>query len=205
MKFRVNYGEMKLKNVVAKTALKTVLIVIIALIVAFITASLGFPQHMATMFEKMGSYSFATGYAGLAYKYNGTVENLARCVDDSVFADDDANIVNYGDKLVAREDFIEYSEKRTEDSGIDYYHFVYSNLARAKYNRGNSDGAFETAQESMQDATDFPVNNAFAVLAIRSVETSDKEFSEKLLNEIVKFEPAADQLNYYNAVIAILS
>lgn len=202
---------------VVKTALKTVLIVIIALILAFITASLGFPQHMATMFEKMGSYSFATGYAGLAYKYNGTVENLARCVDDSVFADDDANIVNYGDKLVAREDFIEYSENRTkadieraEQDGIDmgdysYYHFVYSNLARAKYNRGNSDGAFETAQKSMQDVPDFPVNNAFAVLAIRSVEKADKEFSERILNEIVKFKPAADQLNYYNAVIAILS
>lgn len=196
-----------MKNVVTKTALKTVLIVLIALIAAFTTASLGFPQHMATMFEKMGAYSFATGYAGLAYKYKNTVDRLARCVDYSIFAEDDANIVNYGDELVARDDFKEYAEGRTAalDGEVDYFHFIYGRIACAKYISGKKDAAFETAQKSMQGVSDFPQDNAFAALAIRSVDNSDAEFSQRLLNEIKNFTPTAEQQTYYNAVIAILT
>lgn len=195
----------QVKSIVTKTALKTLLAAIIAILVVFAAVSLGFPQHMATMFENLGSYSIATGYAGLAYKYNGTVENLARCVDDSIFAGSDANIVKYGEKLVTCGDFAEYSVGRTEESGIDYYHFVYSNLACAAYNRGDKDGAFERAQESMQDVDGFPENNALAALAIRSVESSDGQFSQKLYQEILTKAPTAEQQDYYLAVIDILS
>lgn len=197
-----------MKNIVASTAFKAVLIVIIALIVAFATASLGFPQHMATMFEEVGAYSFATGYAGLAYKYSGTVENLARCVDDSILGGDDANIVNYGNKLVKRNDFIDYSKKRTAASGkVDYYHFVYGNLARAKYNRNDKDGALKTAQTSMQDITDFPVNNAFGLLAVRATKKTDKEFCKKLLACIqeLNLQPSSEQQSYYGTVVKILT
>lgn len=181
-----------------------ILVVIIAVALAFATASLGFPQHMATMFENMGAYSFAMGYAGLAYKYSGTVENLARCVDDSIFADDEANVINYGDKLVAHDDFIEYCTTRTEESGIDYYHFIYSNLACAKYTRDDADGAFETAQASMQNVADFPENNAYAALAIRAVKALDYEMAIKLYQEIIQKTPSAEQQEYYDAVIGIL-
>ena len=200
-------GKGKLKNVVANTAFKTVLIVIAAIIIAFATASLGFPQHMATMFEDMGAYSFATGYAGLAYKYSGTVENLARCVDDSILAADDANIINYGDKLVKRKDFISYSEKRTAASnGVNYYHFVYGKLACAKYNRGKKEGALKAAQTSMQNVSDFPVNNALGLLSARAFKKSDIEFCRKLSEEIGKFNPSDEQQQkYYDAVISILT
>ena len=197
-----------MKNVVSSTAFKAVFIVIIALIIAFATASLGFPKQMATMFEDMGAYSFATGYAGLAYKYSGTVENLARCVDDSILAKDDADIVNYGEKLVKRKDFLSYSQKRTAaSSGVDYYHFVYGNLARAKYSRKNKDGALITAQASMQDKSDFPLNNALGVLAAQAVKKSDREFCKKLSEAIIgKFNPSDEkQQKYYDAVEIILN
>ena len=181
-----------------------ILVAIIAIVVAFATASLGFPQQMATMFENMGAYTFATGYAGLAYKYSRSVESLARCVDDSIFAKDEANIVNYGDKLVARDDFVEYSATRSEESGIDYYHFVYSNLACAKYSRGDKAGAFETAQASMQNVPDFPENNAYAALAIRAVKGLDYELAIKLYQEIIQKIPSAEQQEYYDAVLEIL-
>lgn len=193
-----------MKNIVTKTAFKMILVVIIAIALVFATASLGFPQHMATMFENMGVYSFATGYAGLAYKYSRTVENLARCVDDSIFADDEANVINYGDKLVAHIDFKEYCATRTEESGIDYYHFIYSNLACAKYTRDDADGAFETAQASMQSVADFPENNAYAALAIRVVKNLDYELAIKLYQEIIQKAPTAEQQEYYDAVIGIL-
>lgn len=194
-----------MKNIVAKTALKTLLTAIIAILVVFAAISLGFPHYMAAMFENMGSYCIATGYAGLAYKYNGTVENLARCVDDSIFAESDANIVKYGEKLVTCGDFAEYAAGRTEESGIDYYHFVYSNLACATYNRGDKEGAFERAQASMRDVDDFPINNALAALAIRSVESSDEQFSQKLYQEILTKAPTAGQQDYYLTVIDILA
>ena len=196
-----------MKNIVSKTAVKTVLIVISALILAFTTASLAFPQHMATLFENMGAYSFATGYAGLAYKYSGTVQNLARCVDDSILAEDDANVINYGEKLVSHEGFADYAKERTEASGVDYYHFAYSYIACAKYSRGKKDEALQTAKSAMQNVPDFPVNNALAALAIKSVENSDKEFAEKVYLSIVELgsEPAEDQLNYYETVLTILT
>lgn len=180
--------------------------VIIAIFVAFGTASLGFPQHMATLFEKMGAYSFATGYAGLAYTYKGTVENLARCVDDSIFAHDDANIVNYGNKLVEREDFDAYCEQRNEalDGAVDYYQYIYGNLACAIYSRGDKDGALDAAKNAMQKVSGFPANNALAALAIRSAKNSDTEFSATLYNLIKDIEPTLDQQNYYDVVISIL-
>lgn len=193
-----------------------ILVVIIAIAVVFATVSLALPQSMATMFENMGIYSFATGYAGLAYKYSRTVESLARCVDDSIFAKDEANVINYGDKLVARDDFKEYSEQRTKEDierakedGVDmqnysYYHFVYSNLACAKYSRGDKDGALETAKVSMQDVSDFPENNAFGALAIRAVKNLDYELAIELYREIIQKTPTTEQTKYYNSVLEIL-
>lgn len=193
-----------MKNIVTKTVFKMILVVVIAIAVVFATVSLALPQSMATMFENMGIYSFATGYAGLAYKYSRTVESLARCVDDSIFAKDEANVINYGEKLVAHDDFEEYCATRTEESGVDYYHFVYSNLACAKYSRGDKDGALETAKASMQDISDFPENNAFGALAIRAVKNLDYELAIELYQEIIQKTPTTEQTRYYNSVLEIL-
>lgn len=203
----MHYRNSKLKNIVSSTAFKTIIIVIMALIVAFTAASLAIPQHMASMFENMGAYSFATGYASLAYKYKDTAGNLARCVDDSILAEDDDNVINFGDKLVSHADFAAYAKTRTEESGLDYYHFVYSYVACAKYTRGEKDNAFQTATESMQNVLDFPENNAFAALAIKAAENSDKEFAEKIYLKILELDlqPTEEQTSYYGTVLTILT
>lgn len=195
-----------MKHIVIKTALKTLLVVVMVLIVAFATASLGFPGRMATLFENMGAYSSATGYANLAYKYSDTVENLARCMDDSIFAGNDKKIVKYGDMLVEYEDFISYAEERTAALGgeVNYYYFVYSNLACAKFNCGDKDGALDMAKIAMQDVKDFPINNTYAILAIQAARNSDTEFCQKMYNLIVDLTPSAAQQNYYNVVLSIL-
>lgn len=196
-----------MKRVVVKTALKTLLVAVIALLAAFGVASLGFPRHMATLFENMGSYSLATGYASLSYKYSKTIGNLARCVDDSIFAGNDKNIVKYGDMLVVLEDFSEYAKERTEalDGEADYFYFVYSNLAGAKYNCGNKDDALDMAQMAMQGVTDFPVNNTYAILATRAAQADDAEFCQKLYELIVDLTPSAAQQAYYDTVLSILT
>ncbi len=202
-----------MKKIIAKTALKTLLALLIAAIIAFGVASLGFPAQMATLFENMRAYNFASGYAGLAYVYAENTPNLARCLDDSILAGDNFNVVNYGDKLVQREDFTEYAAKRTQDEreklpedlrqSYDYYNIVYGNLACAKYAEGDKDGAMDTANASMEKLEGFPVNNALAALALASRE--DKPFAERVYTAIKAIEPTAEQQNYYNAVITILS
>lgn len=204
-----------MNNVITRTALKTLLVLIIAAILAFGVASLGFPAQMATLFENMRAYGFATGYAGLAYSYSGTVENLSRCVDDSILAGDHINIVNYGEQLVGREDFIDYAAERTQrerenlpeelKQSYNYYNIVYSNLVCAKYDNGDKDGALTTANESMKHLGGFPVNNALAALAIRAKQRADSVFAEKIYSAVKAITPDADQREYYDAVIAILT
>lgn len=196
-----------MRSVVVKTALKTLLIAVIALIIAFAAASLGFPGQMASLFEKSGAYSCATCYARLAYKYSATVENLARCFDDSVFAGNDENIVEFGDMLVSRDDFKTYAEERlaASESGVSYRNFVYSNLAKAKFLCGDKKGAMEVANTAMVGVTDFPANNAYAILAIQAVRINDGEYRQKIYGLIVNLSPSAEQQNYYNAVLSILT
>ncbi len=202
-----------MNNIIVKTALKTLLALIIAAILAFGVASLGFPAQMATLFENMRAYNFAAGYASLAYNYSGRTEDLARCVDDSILAEDHTNIINYGGELVARDDFSEYAAERTASErenlpeGLkdkyDYYNVIYGNIARAKYESGDKDGALATAKESMEQLSGFPVNNALAALAVTA--HSDKPFAEELYNAVREITPTSDQLAYYSEVIAILT
>lgn len=206
-----------MNNVISKTAVRTLLAVIIAAVLAFAVASLVFPQHMATVFERTGNYSFATGYASLAYKYNDTTANLARCVDDSILAEKDAKIVKFGDWLVEADDFDEYCASRNQAayekaegsdvdfSTYDYRQIVYGNLARAKYARGDKQGAFDTAVQGMTGVAGFPINNSLAALALRVYEAKDSEYMQNLRNVLQNITPANEvESGYLQDVIAIL-
>ena len=210
-------------KVVTKTAFKTFIIVIVVLIVAFATASLGFPGQMATFFENMGSYSFATGYASLAYTYSGSYEDLARCVDDSILSEDDKNIVNFASQFVDRSGFEDYCKKRDEanaknleESGItaytdySYKQYVFGKLASSQYALGDRDAAIETAEKSM-DGIGFPVNNAYVMLARRAYEKKDVQMKSKLYeklserrDKIANEDHLSKDLNYINQVLLIL-
>lgn len=195
-----------MKHVVAKSALKTLLGAVIVILVAFAVFSFGFPGKMASILEDMGSYSLATRYAGLAYTYSKTTENLARCLDDSIFAENDEDIVKYGDLLLESSDFEEYAEGRSAATGyvVDYSTFVYGRLAIAKYNLNDKDGALETAVMAMRGVTGFPINNTYAILAIQAVRTNDTVFCQKLKPLIEELSPTLQQQNYYNIVLSIL-
>lgn len=132
-----------MQKVVLKTALKTLLGVLIALILAFTIASLGFPRNMAKMFKEWGWYSFATGYYSLAYSYWDNTEDLASCAESSILAKNDSNIIKYCEKLLAREDFEEFSKKRAEELKIDDYNdykkLIEVSLDAAKERKGITD------------------------------------------------------------------
>lgn len=205
-----------MKNVISKTALKAVLIVIIAAVLAFGIASLGFPQHMATFFEKTGNYKFATGYASLAYTYSGTYENLARCVDDSILSGDNSDIVNFASRMVDNDGFKEFCAARDEaireslengglqaNTDYSYKQYVMGNLACSRYALGDADGALETASAALE-GEGFPPNNALAMLARRAVINGDNDMKVKLRKIIEEIEAAPDEAEYHDAVLEFL-
>lgn len=190
-----------MNNVIAKTALKTVLAVLIAAAVAFGVASLGFPAQMASLFENMGAYSFASGYASLAYTYSGKCSDLARCLDDSIFAGDDRNIVNFGDQLLARGDFADYCSTRND---VNYSQYASRNVACAKYRSGDKEGALKVAQDSL--GSGFPVNNAVAALAVEAHGVKDREFENRLYEIIEPIRPNGEtEAEYKGLLMQLLS
>lgn len=196
-----------MKNLVSKTAVKALLIVIIALALLFGVASLGFPSQMASLFEKMGGYSFATGYAKLAYSYSDTCANLARCVDDSIFAGDERNTVVFGEQLVGRDDFNEYcAERNASMDSLDYRQFVYGNIAVAHYELGDSDAALKTSDEAMSGVVGFPSNNAYTALALAARNAGDASLMDALYGRVSSIIPlsSAEEENR-SAVMAILT
>lgn len=213
-------------HIIAKTALKTLLAVIIAIIIAFGVASLAFPAGMASVFESMGNYTLATGYASLAYTYSPTTENLSRCVEYSILAGDDGNIMSFAEKLVEADDFDDYcasvdeavnsscekkygkTYKEQYGYAYSYRQFVYGHLACAQYNRGKKNEAIATAEAAMGgDFSSFPRNNALFALARRYGEKQDTDSSkDKLLEVLQKFHPIDEnEAEYLSVAISYLT
>ena len=199
-----------MSKVILKTALKTLLIVAVVVLVAFGVASLGFPSDMATLCERSGNYSMATGYANLSYTYSKNVYDLNRCFADSIYAKNDNDIVKFGGQLIDDEKFSEVCANITVVKGkidgkeieipIDYKQYVYGHVSAAKYRRGAKDEAFETAQTAMKDVSGFPKNNALAVLSLQVIEKGDKDTAGKLLEEIENNHQDAGN-DYYKALV----
>ena len=201
-----------MSKVILKTALKTLLIVAVVVLVAFGVASLGFPSDMASLCEKSGNYSMATGYASLSYTYSKDVKDLNRCFTDSIYAKNDGNIVKFGDQLIGDEKFSEVCEsitvikvivdKKEIERPIDYKQYVYGQVAAAKYRMGDKAQAMETAQEAMTEVEGFPANNALAILSLQVIQSGDKGTAKELLNEITSKHQ--DESDYYNVLISEL-
>lgn len=183
-----------MSKIILKTALKTLLIVAVVVLVAFGVASLGFPSDMASLCEKSGNYSMATGYASLSYTYSKDVNDLNRCFTDSIYAKNDGNIVKFGDQLIEDEKFPELCESITAikvktngkeiEIPIDYKQYVCGHVAAAKYREGNEEQALETAKTAMADVEGFPSNNALAILSLQVIQDADKGTAKELLSEI---------------------
>ncbi len=188
-------------KIVCKTVIKTVAALVIAMVVAFVVMSLGFPQHMASMWEDVGAYRFATGYASLRYAYTNDASDLDRCARDSILSGDRDDIIKYCGKLVDDDGFIGICEK----NGREYRQYIYGNLVSALYKNGLKERAIEKAQSAMEGETGFPENNALAILAIRAAAAADAETANKLLDIINNISPGDGEETYYTKVKNILT
>lgn len=173
----------RLERIVVKTAAKTALILLGVLVVAFCVLNLVFPQHMATFTENIGNYTLAVKYASLRYSYTGDVYDLARCVDDSILAEKDDLILDYGEKLLGDEGYamvVEYKNAQVLNGAMDYDAFVCGKVAVAQYRMGDFDAALELAENS-NGTNSFKKGNALAALAVEVRAQRDAESAEKLL------------------------
>lgn len=193
-----------MSKVVLKTAIKTAIAVIVLLLVAFAVASLGFPKKMAEFNEKCGNYSIAAGYMSLSYTYSGEVDDIARCVADSVLAENDKNTVKFGDKLLSHEKFDEYCEGQTEKLNIDYRQYICGQISAAKYREGDTDGAVEAAKRSLEKVKGFPAGNPLVRLTVEMKYKNDRDGAKKILAALEGITPAEDELTYYERVKIIL-
>lgn len=198
------------KKIVVKTAVKTVLIIIAVLVVAFAVASLGFPQHMATFYESIGNYPAAVMSASLRYSYTGDCYDLARCVDDSILSEKSELVLEYGEKLLAHDDFEEVCAAKTQsikeynknnrpegsenvDFVFDYKQYVCGKIAVAKYVRGDFEGALATATQA-NGTSSFAQGNALMTLAMSYIADEGRvsSFADVLLAALEDVNPSAE-------------
>lgn len=187
-------------KVILKTALKTLLAVLILALVAFGIASLGFPSEMAGLCEKTGNYKMALGYANLSYSYSGSPSDLNRCFMDGVYAGSDGDIVKYGDKLIACEEFDDICAEKSAALESDYRQYVYGKIASAKYRKGSVDEALAMATEATDDMQGFPLNNALAALSLEVIAKSDAGTAARLLEKVVEKTPMEEESEYYGVL-----
>ena len=198
-----------MNNIIVKTALKTFLAIVIILFVAFGVASLGFPQHMATLCENMGAYSIATGYASLRYTYTDDMGDLSRCLEDSIFSQKDKNIVAFGDKMLADKGaFEEFCAAKSDGvwQSYDYRQYVLGAIASSKLIMEDGDGAIETATYALDGESGFPVPNAAGDLAETIGDLKDRAAADKLYAVVSGRVPSGElEAGYHTAVLKILS
>ena len=138
----------KTKKIILISALEGLAALALAALLVFSLWILCSPQSMATASEKAGNYSFAVTCADLKYKYSKSSGDLARCVQDSIFAGDDAKVVKYGESFLNKSDF----EQTCESRGENFKVFVCGNIAVSQYRTGSLEKAVSTCVKGGADS-----------------------------------------------------
>lgn len=181
-----------MKKLIVKTAVKTALIILGIFIAVSVIMNFGFPGHMATMFENIGNYRFAAGYAATCYDRSGKTDDLVRCVDDSILAGNETYILKYGKKLIADESFAEVCEKKdAATAGMNYRQLIYGKIAVVTYGKGDLEGAITIADEGREweGPDSFGSGNAVYVLCLKVVEKKDSAAADRLTELLGGLQP----------------
>lgn len=202
-----------MNRAIVKAAVTTVLALIVAGLVAIAVLNYGFPQHMATACERLGSYGEAAKYASRRYEKTGDLNDLVRVVEDSIYADRSDFIIEYGEELIASESFGEICAERDEDYkntgyGVytaSYKQYISGNVAAAYYAVGETDKAVELAFGA-NGSDSFANHNALMSLSILVADSGDREAAQKIVAKLAEISPATEEeQTYLDDMVAILS
>jgi hypothetical protein len=208
-------GLILANKLVVKTAVKTVVGIVIILIIGSAVVNVAFPSAMASLCEGTGNYTFAVKYAQLEYSYTGNTSDLSRVVEDAVYANRYDLIVEYGDKLIAREDFStlatqkdSYYQTQYESYSYSYLQYIYGRIAVAYYS-ANSDyqTAVARAEEgrSRDERGTFATGNAYVPLAVAVAERGDVQNAQTLSATLSSLNVQEGEQEYLNGLISVLN
>ncbi len=219
-----------MKKIILKSALMTLGIVVGFAVVLFAVLSLGFPSTMAGWCEQVGNYKLAVRYAVLAYSYSGKIDDLARCVNNSVLAEDNSLIIEYGVKLIDDEEFDDYCASADAEfseayPGISYSYcqYIYGCVAGAYYEMGELESALAFAVEALDEDFDrsafvlsengeyditlssFPRSNALGSLGLKVISNEDAVAAGHLLGILDGVTAVGEeQQDYLDTIIEYL-
>ena len=184
-----------MKNFVVKTAVKTLLIVLAVIVVGFVIFNFAFPQHMATFAEKLGNYDMAVWYSSLRYSYTDDTDDLARCLEDAILAENDQKIVEYGDEFFEKDDRVAVMVQLTEDKGIDYLNLFGGHLVSSKYACGDFDGALDLALDFFESTQSLGYECPLTSLVASLVSNKDAVNAPALLEALQSIDLSAIDLS----------
>lgn len=202
-----------MNKILVRSAVTTVLLLVVAALVALAVLNYGFPQHMATAYEKLGNYGVAAKYAARRYDETGDINDLARVVDNSVYAERDDYIIKYGAALIADEQFDSFCLSRDEaykntnyaEYTGSYKQFVCGNVAVAYYRGDDLKNAVEVAA-SANGTESFINHNALMTLSLAVATEKDVAAASEILEVLGGITPVDEQeIVYLEDMVSILS
>lgn len=184
-----------MRSLIIKSALITLSAILAATLVVFSLWILISPQSMATLSEKTGNYSFAVTCASLRYKYTNDSLDLSRCAEDSIFAQNNKDIIKYCSKLINDKNYSAVCTKKDEQIGVslggqyiaiadlkaNYNSYILGHLAAAYYQTGDTTSAISTAQKDTS-------GQSYIKLVRLIVEKNDATAKEILLKKLNSVE-----------------
>ncbi|MCD7728578.1 MAG: hypothetical protein LUI60_01525 [Clostridia bacterium] len=218
------------KNVLGKIALLTLGFVIALAILFFAFLSIATPGVLAGWCEKTGNYSMAARYASLHYAYTGDVEEVARCTQDSILAENDKYVVRYGTQFIDHEDFDAYCAERDlyygEKYNISYSYrqYIYGEIAVSYYSNGDTISAIGCAIEALDTNFDralytedgtaaytiygFADSNALITLSLKVINNYDEaaaEYIAAVLSDITAEGQELTNLTLFTAIMTAVA
>lgn len=158
-----------MNKLILKTASVTVAVLLFACIVVYGFLSLFAPLTLSGFYSDAGAYGFAFKYAVRAYEKDETQDNLVNVVVRAIEAENEREVADYCELLLARSDLTLNKEE---------LRFFQNKYCLALYDIGEDAEAVKKATEY---SVGYPKGNALEGIAVAALENKDVE----LLNTIL--------------------
>lgn len=192
-----------MNKLILKTAAVTFSLLVALALILFGAVSLASPSAMQSFTESLGMEGLSAYYSVAVCDRTGEVGDIAAAVERSYSAGHYADAAEYGEILLAAEDFSAYCTLRdgdTEGNGVirsSYAQYARGIVSSALYYVGEGDKALGTAALWLSEAKSFPENNAMIYLTAAAMGRDDIAFCKKIVDVLDKLtvEDAREQEN----------
>ncbi len=176
-----------LGKLIARTAGITLACLFALILIVFGVLTVFFPSAMLAITDACGMDKACAQYAVAVYTRSNEIDDLADAVERAYYAESWDIAADYGERLMAREDFSEFCKERdakdsTGNTAAGYAQYTAGMVAVSQYNMDKEDDALETA--FLYNTASFTENNAAVSLAMTAMQEGDQEFAARILQEL---------------------